>query len=195
MAGKSNADVESFWIVDEQILTTIPTGIENFFANLEGFQWEGGVISTIDSSTFKPFPNLSHISLGGNNLVTLDADLFQFTRELRQIYLYSNSLEHVGHELLTGLADLTLADFEANTCVDTLARTPRQIQELNRRLPNKFPPLATALHPPTKTISATSEANECGGRCIQQMKEMIVELQRQMRELKSNPCSCPNAIK
>lgn len=224
LAGRSNEDVRGFSVFLHDILTTIPTGIEKFFANLELFAWDNGNISTIDSSTFKPFPSLLFISLGNNKLISLDGDLLQHSRKLREIEFHGNLLEHVGHDLLTGLTDLTYADFESNPCINIRANTPEAIQELNRQLPIKCPlnpiiecPTTCMIDeimdriaeleradPQTTTISAP-DPNECPSGCasnvevrgmerqirdemksmvkeVQELKEMIVELQRQMKD-------------
>lgn len=103
-AGREDSDVKGFRIIGDQInLTTISNGIGNFFASLQVFSWTYGNISSIDSRTFRHFPNLLYIDLTQNRIVALDGDLFQFTRKLRWIHFDSNSLQHVGHDLLTGL--------------------------------------------------------------------------------------------
>lgn len=154
MEGKFHADVKGFWISGSKTLTKIPNGIGDFFPNLKVFWWCNGNISSIDSSTFQAFPNLLQIDLGHNKIVTLDGDEFQFTRKLRYISFKYNLLEHVGKDLLTGLIDLTWADFQFNPCTKawTAADAPNQIHELKDQLLIKCPPSA----PPTTTISTTS---------------------------------------
>lgn len=73
--------------------------------------------------------------------MTLDGDLFQHTPKLQEIDFSLNELEHVGHNLLAGLASLTVVDFSANPCISEEAETPEGIQELNLQLPIKCPPL------------------------------------------------------
>lgn len=204
LTGRNNSDVKGFDIVGHQILSTIPARIDSFFSNLEVFRWFIGNISTIDSSVFAPHPNLLLIILGSNNLVALDSDLFHHTRKLREIHFNHNKLQHVGHDLLAGLTDLTHATFISNPCISSWVNNSQQIQELNRQLPIQCPPLAlattpnpptTAPDPPTTTISTTSAPNECPIRCTMNdeadwMKKRIEEIERQMREIQSNPCSC-----
>lgn len=209
MAGKHNADVKGFYINNFEYLTTIPRGLENYFPSLELLQWFGGSISLINSGTFQPFRNLSYVELSRNKLVTLDGNLFQHTPKLRHIHFSNNLLAHVGHGLLTTLTDLTAAEFHANPCVDTAAHTPDQIQDLNLHLPIKCSTLDTTSDRPTTTISTTPVQNDCPISCTsneetrkmknrmkkieRQMRddlsERILELEKQMRELSSDPRS------
>lgn len=145
---------------NQDSLATIPAGIENFFANLERFFWWNGNISTIDSSAFEPFKSLSILELGGNKLVSLEGDLFKHTPNLHEIYFDFNLLEHVGHDLLSGLTELVRVDFRRNPCIDKHATTPQTIQELNDQLPIQCPPIITP-DPPTTITSTTSEPTEC----------------------------------
>lgn len=162
MEGKDHEDVKGFYASSNHLmLATIPAGIEKFFANLEFFEWANGNLFSIDSSTFEPFPNLLVINLGGNKIVTLDGDLFQHTRKLRQIDFVSNSLEHVGHDFLTGLTDLEFVNFSWNPCIDASARTPQQIQELNLLLTIQCPPLAIAPSTTTSTAPKVAESFLC----------------------------------
>lgn len=185
--GKVNVDVKGLIVNNHRILTTIPTGVETFFTNLEGFEWYDGSISTIDSSTFAPFPNLLVIYLGTNKIVTLDGDVFLHTRKLREIYFNFNKLEHVGHGLLNGLTDLTYANFQGNPCFNAHASTQQKIQELNLQLPIQCPPATLA----TTTIATTSEPKECADTCtinteVQKMKESVEENERRMRDEMKN---------
>lgn len=169
-AGKVNADVNNFWVENHRILTKIPNGIEQSFANLQVFLWRDGRISTIDSNTFKPFPNLLIIYLGYNQLVTLDGDLFQHTRKLRELFFESNLFEHVDHDILTGLTDLTFADFSSNPCIDAWADTPEGMQELKLQLTIQCPPLVI----------------ECPRTC------MIDEVMERIEKLERPDTDCPS---
>lgn len=185
---KNNTDVKGFWMSVHNSLTTIPDGLEIFFANLEIFYWSNGSISTIDSSTFKPFPNLSIINLDYNKLVSLDSDLFQHTRKLRGIYFRKNLIENVGYGLLIGLTNLTTADFSLNSCINAFANTPEGIQEIKLQMNNHCQPVTTT------AISTTPEPNECAIRCTtnkeaDEMNDRIEKLETVVAELSLNQCS------
>lgn len=196
---KTNADVRGFQMKYHKVLTAIPEGIEKFFKDLEAFWWLDGNISTIDSSTFKPFPNLQVINLYNNKLVSLDGDLFQHTRKLRAIHFERNLLEHVGHDLMTGLIGpngLLVVNFTSNPCTkgSSFDSDHQKIQEINLQLPIKCPPL---FHPTTTAASATttiskdnnSEPNECPISCMGR----IEKLEKRIREMVSSPYATKSA--
>lgn len=201
-SSRINSDVKAFVIVDHKILTSIPKDFEKFFPNLEDLQWHNGNIMTIDSSVFEPFPNLSGIFFENNKLTTLDGDLFQYTRKLREIVFSRNLLEHVGHDWFTDLTNLTRAYFTSNPCVNANYNGQQAIQDLNLQLPILCPPLpttrpkTTSNAPPSTTVSTTTESSECLSSCSiktaqleQRIMKMIEELQKQIREVNSNPWS------
>jgi len=175
LAGKREADVKAFWVDDSNTLTKIPNGLENFFPDLEIFDWYGGV-SSIDSSTFKPFPNLLRLNFYENKIATLDSDLFKYTRKLRLISFYHNLLRNVGNDLLTGLTELNHVEFRSNPCINAFGFTPQAIQGLKSQLSIKCPPF-----PATTTISTTSEPNECPISCTR-----IEEIERRLSALENS---------
>lgn len=207
LQGKKNDDVKSFYIISFYYsLDIIPKGIENFFPNLEVFQWYGGTIPAIDLSFFEPLPNLLHIDFMNNKIVKLDGNLFQFTRKLREINFSGNLLEQVGYDLLTGLNNLSRVYFENDLCIDTYANTPDQIEDLNLQLPILCPHSAptptqstsTTTQPDststttqlasTSPISTTTNPNECPNTCA--LNDRMEEIEKQVRELNSSPCTC-----
>lgn len=159
---QSNAAVQAFRIVNHKILNAIPYEFENFYPNLDIFEWYNGNITTIDSDIFK-LPKLVYLDLGGNQIVTLESNLFQNTPKLWRIYFDRGLLEHVGHDLMTELVDLRFAYFAFNTCVSINANTREEVQEVNRQLPILCPPSAvtettthlvtSSMHPQTTTES------------------------------------------
>lgn len=189
LRGREDSDVKGILIHENRILSTVPRSLENFFANIEAFQWQSGILSSIDASIFEPFRNMIFIHLGYNQLVTLESNLFQQNRNLREIRLARNVLEHVGHNLLSGLPNLTLADFSGNHCTGLFATNRQQVLEINLQLPNECPPSTTS--PPTATPTAppTTEDIDCPEETIR-LRRRIAELETRNWELASNLRSC-----
>lgn len=139
-------------------LTRIPARIEQFFPNLIGLQWYNGGATTIVADDIKPFGDLEELYVFQTHLNSLDGDLFNYSQRLRMVFFSNNQLEHVGHNLLQGMPQLTQAHFNSNPCIDSAAVTPAEIEELNIRLPIVCPPLGTTTdQSTTEELSSTSE--------------------------------------
>jgi len=187
--GQNNSDVTAFAVDFNDELTFFPRGIEQFFPNLRVIRWWVGNLTTIDSSTFQPFPDLELVDIGHNKLVSLDGNLFQHSPRLRVIWFNNNLLQNVGQGFLTGLTNLTMANFGENPCINVWAGTPEEIEDFRIQLPIQCPPLDPTPDPPSTTISTTTEPDECPIDCTRRddvMMDMIVELQRRVDELSSN---------
>jgi Leucine-rich repeat (LRR) protein len=139
--GKNNSHVEGLAIYAEP-LVEIPEGIETFFPNLKGFVLFSTSISSISSDDLK-FINLNFLQIYESRITTLEGNLFVNNRDLQFISFYSNQIEHVGHDLLTGLDNLKTVYFSNNPCINKDATTREAIEELNLQLPISCPPLPT----------------------------------------------------
>jgi hypothetical protein len=196
--GKSNYDVGGFY-VSEQPLVEIPKGLGNFFRNLKHFRIYKTNISSISSSDIQ-FPKLMYFYAQYNKIISVDGDLFENNPNLVQIDFTNNKIQHVGHDLLTGLNDLKLVNFFMNPCINKIAKTPEQIQELINLLPYNCPPLESGPPITSTTISTSTEYGECSSGCadridmvkdeIEAHEKRFIELEKQMREITSSPCSC-----
>jgi hypothetical protein len=83
-------------------------------------------------------------------LTNIEGNLFENNPKLVRISFLGNKiLQHVGHDLLTGLNDLKEVIFLDNLCISKLARNQTEIRNLNRQLPISCPSLTTG--PPTTT--------------------------------------------
>lgn len=160
-----NADVKSLSVTKQPLVNWIPREIEKFFPDLTSIYFSESNITTISADDLKPFLNLLKLYLPNNKLVTLDGDLFQYTRKLQVVWIQINSLQHVGHDLLTGLNDLTMAYFHSNPCINIYATTREAVQQLNLQLPISCPPLET-----TTTVLTTITSGYCSSACSDQIK-------------------------
>lgn len=215
-SGYTNADVEGFSVYHDK-LSRLPKGIEKFFPILAGLDWRSGSLTSISSEDLQPFPQLQMILLGSNKLTSLDGDLFVYTPKMRYISFDDNLLQSIGFGLLDDLNKLTNAYFNGNPCI-SLAAPPQTIQELKVKLLGQCPPssvditTARSVTPPISENSSTDNSY-CSIGCVDlietlkkknfrqneevsglndqvsRLNEAIVELQKQMREVGSNPCS------
>lgn len=216
LSGYTNADVEGFSVQHDKLLNRLPKGIEKFFPILAGLDWRLGSLTSLTSEDLKPFPKLQMILLGSNKLTSLDGDLFVYSPEMHYISFDNNLLESIGYGLLDDLNKLTNAYFNGNPCIN-VATPPQTIQELKVKLLDQCPPstvkVTTArMTSPTSENSATDNSH-CSIGCVDlietlkkknfrqneeliglndqvsRLNEALVELQKQIREIGSNPCS------
>lgn len=198
LSGKVNSDVRSVYVENQEI-DFIPVFIEKFFPHLTGLQFYNTKLKAISAEDLKPFPNLKVLALPINNLVTLGDDLFKYTTNLQYIDFSLNQLQHVGSNLLESLEELREARFKSNPCVNFHATTPEQVLELKSKLIG-CPSLER------QTTSSTECSDECLARVDaleakenkldeldSKYEKKFVELEKQMRELTTSPCSpCSN---
>lgn len=172
---KSNKDVRGLYVQMESTkMLQFPKGVEKFFANIWAIEWYAGNLVSITSEDLKPFPELKALSLANNWITQLDGDLFKFSPSIRYISLYNNQVTTVGYGLLSGLRELTTVYFVNNRCIDAIARTPLEIQEVARKLEAQCAPI-TSPAPPTTTPGSnttttgstidTTTISSCSTRC------------------------------
>lgn len=140
----------------------------------------------ISAADLKPFPDLIYLSMQfRTKLSEIDGDLFKYTPKL-QLVAFAGSIHHFGYNLLENLGDLQHVGFQS-PCLNMSASNPEEIEELKRKLTAQCPPLQV----------------ECADSCLERFKvqekeiaeikisfeDRIVELEKQVRELASRPCS------
>lgn len=171
-AESSNADVLGI-IIQEKVLHQIPQNLVEFFPNLIGFICINSSLQLVSAEDLQPFSDLYFFRVWGNQIKSLDRDLFQFNRKLMFIDFDLNRLEQVGTNLIGNLHQLREADFRNNPCIDVFANDRLYIENLNKILPIRCPPLN---EPPT-----TTELPQCKVRCsledeVDQLKEEVEKL-------------------
>lgn len=182
LSGKSNDDVKYVYIYGSP--STIPSGIGNFFPNLQGFLWDESNLTSLKAEDLQQFPNLISLYVRNQAIESLDGDVFKFTPKLKSINLSYNKLQNVGLGLLSDLPELQQVNLRSNICVNIQADNAQQIQALKEELPTKCPPLITSTEQPTTTISTTTTSttteNVCEVRCS--INEEVEELRAKLVE-------------
>jgi len=191
----TNADVGNLIFSGNYPLDRLPTNIESFFPNLVMIYFIGGNLAYVSAENLQPFQNLRVFFAFQNQIATIDGDLFKYSPNLQRIVLDGNLITNVGEDLLTGLTQLTYANFQNNPCINILADTPEGIESLKTALQLQCPPLATTTVPPTTTSTtpltttsdpptttiSTTTPNNCYIRCT--VNEETDELRRQVDAL------------
>ena len=208
ITGRTDENVHGFTLRNSFVLNQIPKNVEAFFPNLIAIEYHGGNLTSVSADDIKPFPNLKLLSLSSQQLVTLDGDLFKHTPKIQAIFFRDNFITNVGHNFLSDLNDLIVADFRHNPCVHFFANSFTQIENLKTMLLRQCPPLKTPEPPTTISTTSTTTSGECSIRCTideetdelkakvdalteanEKYEERFVELERRIRELSSNPCT------
>lgn len=192
--GRTNADVAYLFVMNQNVLDRIPSGIEQFFPNLMGMQWYLGSLTALRAEDLEPFRNLIELVVWDNRIVLIDGNLFQHNPNLKKIYFQNNLLEHVGQDLLTGLSKLDTADFMNNPCINVRATTRAEIQELNHQLPIMCPQPLCSLGCSIRIESLEVEVAEYKDKVdeltqvIESYEQRLAYVEEQIRELLERPC-------
>lgn len=114
----------------EQTVKFLPSDIEKFFPRLEELWVLYSKLGAIEKSDLKPFPRLRELVLRGNNIEILSDDLFRSNSELVFVDIGDNKLKIIGEKLLLRMMDLKKIDLRQNSCIDKLAWTHDEMQQL-----------------------------------------------------------------
>ena len=212
--GRSNDNVIVFSLLSITV-NRIPSGLGEFFPSLETLYFFQAYLQTLTKDDMKQFPNLEIVYLPYNNIAILAGDVFKDTPHLRRISFQGTPLQNISQFLLDGLNELTWVDFYLCNCVSFQAQNPSQFPELRRlfaaNCPFSEPPITTTT---TEIITTTKiPDNECSSGCQNQINDLqleneklqfeiqnlhkrekvvderFAEIERQLREINSRPCS------
>lgn len=175
--GQNHTDVEGLFLSTSE-LEVMPKNLDSFFPNLVAVRWTFGNLISISAEDL-PFPNLRVLQLDIHRIVSLDGDAFQYTPLLQQFTLSGNRLAHVGYNTFSHLKNLESLDLLANTCINSIASTRQEVENLLDQLLERCPPLEGTTIPP----SPTTDSGECEWRCsinseIDELLEQTADMRR-----------------
>ena len=214
--GRSNSDVN---VIDWQdnAVGFVPSNIDAFFPNIKSVQFFKTQLTSISANDLNQFPNLESLYMYFNNLNILEEDLLIGTPNLKLINFGYNPLQNISQNLIDGLDQLEEATFYDAGCLNFDAQTPAQFEELRRMFVTNCPfnpPAATEIIPTTtenqclnpcvdlihENVEKLSIEDKVLRDNIAQLRleneklrenanERFADLERQLRELQSLPCS------
>jgi hypothetical protein len=132
---RSDKTVNAFLVLDQNC-ELFPSGIDNFFKNLEGIAVQRSNLQKITKNDLKPFGDLLSISLFGNKLQYIEHELFRYNPKLAQVSLFQNQLQHI-FPTAFDLGHLKVLYLNSNPCIDQDALSPTKIEELKCDLVTK----------------------------------------------------------
>lgn len=194
--GKNNANVQVIYVISSN-LQFIPSNLARFFPNLIIMALNDLPLLRVTAGDLKPFPNLQRFYSTSSLLTSINGDLFQHTKKLQRIRFEAGKLQDIGENLLSDLNDLSFVSFQGNECIDFVAETPQEIEELKEKLLVQCPPLENES---TTIISMTTVTDDqCSFRCslyaevdelrlkVDEQNERLVELEKVVREINARP--------
>lgn len=122
--------IKTFKVVDSPKLEFIPSGIEDFFPNLEEFVVSETGLAAVHVDDLKKFPKLKRLDLSYNQLTALTSNLFEFNKNLEEIDLRGNNLTYIGSDLYINLPNLKQMDLTDNACINALAENSIELRKL-----------------------------------------------------------------
>lgn len=118
--GRSNSDVTGF-VTGSKELKVIPSGIGNYFPNIQSLTLQSTSISSINKNDLKEFPNLKALEIFDSNLEVIPADCFQNNPHLEWIDLHLNKIASIDGKVFDGLVNLKSLFLDRNVCIDRFA--------------------------------------------------------------------------
>lgn len=165
-----------------QHLPFVPEELSEFFRNLDALWIDRSSLISISANDLRPFPRLVFLQLDDNQLTSLDGDLFAHTPNLQGMSFQWNKIEHIGHDLVTNLNNLTILLLQYNVCVDAWATTRAEVLSLGARLSDLCPPLDDTTTEATTTTEITSGQCLCDEE-IEEVRELNLALGVQVDSL------------
>ncbi|CRK95381.1 CLUMA_CG008833, isoform A [Clunio marinus] len=125
---RTHSDVEAIRLTDDW-LTEVPSGIDNFFPNIEFLYIRETQLKTVNSNQLQQFPNLEYLWLHKNQIETIEVNAFSRTPSLRVINLHTNKISLLAYNIFRPL-HLEVLDMTGNNCGNELAVLPQTVNRL-----------------------------------------------------------------
>ncbi|CRK95422.1 CLUMA_CG008845, isoform A [Clunio marinus] len=126
--GKNDSEVVAIRFSNDW-LTEVPSGIDNFFQNIQFFNMFRTQLTTVNNNQLQQFHNLEYLWLHRNQIETIEMNAFSRTPSLRVINLNSNRLASIPYNAFRPL-HLDVLRMLDNNCINESAETPQNINRL-----------------------------------------------------------------
>lgn len=121
--GLTYSDVKVFDI--RGFCNFIPTGIDKYFDNIEGFSAFNTTLLTVTSDDMKQFPKLRELWIYFNLLQFLPSNLFEHNPNIENIYFHNNKIKFFGADFFTHIPKLAITNFVNNECISRDAKNEK----------------------------------------------------------------------
>lgn len=117
MIGRNNDHVTGL-LIENSPLLTVPSGIDDFFPNLEALNLNNCAIREISFENLDVFPHLRQLFLESNNIIEIGNYIFYNNPRLRFITFSRNPIRHVAFNIFEDLMELETLNFARTSCVN-----------------------------------------------------------------------------
>ncbi|CRK95373.1 CLUMA_CG008652, isoform A [Clunio marinus] len=128
LGSRTHSDVEAIRLTDDW-LTEVPSGIDNYFPNIEFLYIRETQLKTVNSNQLQQFPNLEYLWLHKNQIETIEVNAFSRTPSLRVIALHSNKIKSIPYNAFRPL-HLEVLQMRNNICINDSADTEQNVNRL-----------------------------------------------------------------
>lgn len=174
-------EVKGFHIYNSSLCFYIPSGIHEYFANIEVLTVNYCGLRVVTSEDFRPLNRLRGVYLQNNELTTLDRDLFVHNPLIEEINLSENKLKNIDNGIWTPLKNLRKVEILRNLCIDEAAIKSTEVEILIRNVIEKCPPKIVT-HLPEIDGSQNSDK-------MKLMEQKIQNLEAKMSRMTESFCA------
>lgn len=104
--------------VQDQQCRFMPSGMDNYFPNVEGLQVANSELEELQSADMQQFPKLKQLFMSENNLQSLENNVFEHCPHIEYINLGHNKLKHMGTDIFAPCRSSNM-----QTSMETIALT------------------------------------------------------------------------
>lgn len=180
--GRNNSDVKAL-IINEDIDFT-PRNIHSFFPNLAAFIINNRNTAELTRESLKGLTSLRHFDFGINLLRVIEEDLFVENPLLQWIYFGSNPIRHVGFNVFDDLPNVNTLDMANTTCINLVAISPPDLDNLKFRILVQCPPTFEMLE--ARLVSGSVLQNIITAHIeeeVDPIRDMLIEMEEEQRSL------------
>ncbi|KAG5679116.1 hypothetical protein PVAND_008708 [Polypedilum vanderplanki] len=132
--GKTDDDIEAFWIDNAPNLKFFPSNVNNVFRNLIFIKIYNSNLIKITSEDFKVFPKLKGLDLSRNQIKVIKEDTFKFNLKIEEIHLYENKISQIERKSFSNLLNLKELSLFGNICEFNWIKTKTEVLEAVKKI-------------------------------------------------------------
>jgi uncharacterized coiled-coil protein SlyX len=119
MSGKSNADVQSFNILNQENVVRVPRELYQYFPNLEVIYFYKTGLKEITSDDFINLSKLVSFDFNPNKIETIGNDVFKHQgSNIRSLSFHGNPIKNIGINVFSRMSNLQVIHFGLTPCAN-----------------------------------------------------------------------------